>query len=86
MVFHGCSPAVAATEAAGFRPRPTEVPVPSESWSIESHGDLGILKRNHGMKTCIQKHPKVHPESRPGAPIGAQGVVGAIFWVPTRIY
>lgn len=35
---------------------------------LESHGDLGILKRNHG-----------HPESRPGAPIGAQGVVGAFF-------
>ena len=49
---------------------------------IESHGDLGILlKRNLHFQ-----HPKVHPESRPGAPIGPQGVVGAIFLVPTRIY
>ena len=49
---------------------------------IESHGDLGILlKRNLHVQ-----HPKVHPESRPGAPIGPQGVVGAIFLVPTRIY
>ena len=82
-----------------LRPRPTEVPVPLESWTCWTWGYPKSSKSRpfwHWIpwwfgdppeaKPWHFQHPKVHPESRPGAPIGPQGVVGAIFLVPTRIY